>query len=242
MTLTTLIVDDERNARTRLARLLQSTPSVQVIGEAASGAEAIARIRNLAPRLVLLDIEMPDLNGIEVVRALGAGTTPLFIFVTAHEEYAVDAFDVRAVDYLLKPVRRERLQEAIRRASEPPRAVDLPREGRRFMPFRRIVARVRDGIRIIPVARLVSASVEDRMVYVDTLDGRFRTDYDLAQLEQSLDPASFVRVHRQHVIGLGHVRELHPLINGAWQVVMNDGRQIPVSRSFAPALKGRLER
>jgi DNA-binding LytR/AlgR family response regulator len=242
VTVTTLIVDDERNARARLARLLQSAPAVQVVGEAASGAEAIAKIRNLAPRLVLLDIEMPDLNGIEVVRALGAGTTPLFIFVTAHEQYAVDAFDVRAVDYLLKPVRAERLQEAIRRVSEPPRAIEAPREARRVMPFRRIVARVKDGIRIIPVVRLVSASVEDKIVYADTLDGRFRTDYDLTQLEQSLDPSSFVRVHRQHIVGLAHVREMHPLINGAWQVVMNDGREIPVSRSFAPALKGRLER
>jgi DNA-binding LytR/AlgR family response regulator len=242
VTVTTLIVDDERNARTRLARLLQSAPGVQVVGEAASGAEAIARIRNLAPRLVLLDIEMPDLNGIEVVRALGAGGTPSFIFVTAHEEYGVDAFDVRAVDYLLKPVRVERLREAIRRVSEPLRANDAPREGRRVLPFRRIVARVKDGIRIIPVARLVSASVEGKVVYVETLEGRFRTDYDLAQLDQSLDPSSFVRVHRQHIVSLAHVQELHPLINGAWQVVMTDGREVPVSRSFAPALKGRLER
>ena len=242
MTLTTLIVDDERNARARLARLLQSAPAVQVVGEAASGAEAIAKIRNLAPQLVLLDVDMPDLNGIEVVRALGTGALPSFIYVTAHEEYAVDAFDVRAVDYLLKPVRLERLQEAIRRASEPPRASDAPREQRRSMPFRRIVVRVKDGIRVIPVARLVSASVEDKTVYVETLEGRFSTDYDLAQLEQSLDPSSFVRVHRQHLVGLAHVRELHPLINGAWRLLMNDGREIPVSRSFAPALKNRLER
>jgi len=241
MTLTTLIVDDERNARVRLARLLQSAPAVQVVGEAASGAEAIAKIRSLAPRLVLLDIEMPDLNGIEVVRALGLVVSPSFIFVTAHEEYAVDAFDIRAVDYLLKPVRLERLQEAIRRASEP-RPRDERREARRAMPFRRIVARVKDGIRIIPVSRLMSASVEGKIVYVDTLDGRFRTDYDLTQLEQSLDPSSFVRVHRQHIAGLAHVRELHPVINGAWRLVMNNGGEIPVSRSFAPAVKGRLER
>ncbi|HSP17643.1 MAG TPA: LytTR family DNA-binding domain-containing protein [Thermoanaerobaculia bacterium] len=240
--LTTLIVDDERNARARLARLLQSVPGVEVIGEAASGAEAIAKIRGLAPRLVLLDIEMPDLNGIEVVRSLGAGSLPSFIFVTAHEEYAVDAFDVRAVDYLLKPVRVDRLQEAVRRVSEPAGPSDTPREPRRAMPFRRIVARVKDGIRIIPVTRLVSASVEDKTVYVETLDGRFGTDYDLTQLEQSLDPSSFVRVHRQHIAALAHVRELHPLINGVWRLVMNDGREIPVSRSFAPALKGRLER
>jgi DNA-binding LytR/AlgR family response regulator len=242
VTLSTLIVDDERNARARLTRLLQSVPVVQIVGEAASGAEAIAKIRSLAPRLVLLDIEMPDLNGIEVVRALGAGSLPSLIFVTAHEEYAVDAFDVRAVDYLLKPVRIDRLQEAIRRASEPPRPIATPRETRRAMPFRRIAARVKDGIRIIPVTRLVSASVEDKTVYVETLDGRFGTDYDLTQLEQSLDPSSFVRVHRQHIAALAHVRELHPLINGAWRLVMNDGREIPVSRSFAPALKGRLER
>jgi DNA-binding LytR/AlgR family response regulator len=240
--LTTLIVDDERNARTRLARLLQSTPAVQVVGEAASGAEAIARIRNLAPRLVLLDVEMPDLNGIEVVRALGRAPSPSFIFVTAHEEYAVDAFEVRAVDYLLKPVRAERLEEAIRRASEPSPAREAPREPRRAMPFRRIVARVKDGIRIIPVTRLIAASVEGKIVYVDTADGRFRTDYDLSQLEQSLDPSGFVRVHRQHIAALAHVRELQPLINGAWRLVMNNGKEIPVSRSFAPALKGRLER
>jgi len=240
--LTTLIVDDERNARARLARLLQSAPAVQIVGEAASGAEAIARIRSLNPELVLLDIEMPDLNGIEVVRALGTVGVPSFIFITAHEEYAVDAFDLRAVDYLLKPVRIDRLQEAIRRATELPHASGPAREPRRAMPFRRVVARVKDGIRIIPVTRLTSASVEDKTVYVETLDGRFRTDYDLTQLEQSLDPASFVRVHRQHIVGLAHAREIQPLINGAWQVVMNDGREIPVSRSFAPALKGRLER
>jgi DNA-binding LytR/AlgR family response regulator len=234
--MTALIVDDERNARARLTRLLDAIPEVTVVGEAGSGAEAIASIRDLDPRLVFLDIEMPDLDGIEVMRAAGPARGRAFIFVTAHEEYAVDAFDLRAADYLLKPVRTERLQEAVERVRERGAGASP-----RVQPFRRIVARVKDGIRIIPVSRVISASVEDKVVYVDTTEGRYRTDYDLATLAESLD-ASFARIHRQHLVSLSHVKELHPLIHGAWRAVMSDGREVPVSRGFASSLRARIER
>jgi DNA-binding LytR/AlgR family response regulator len=237
VTLAALIVDDERPARARLRRLLAQIDGVEVAGEAGGGVEALAKIEELMPSLLLLDIEMPDLGGLDLVRALPHKGRPAVIFVTAFDRYAVEAFDLASTDYLLKPVKLERLQQAISRVSDRGSA-SLP-----SLPYRRIVARMpAGGLRVIPVSKLISASVNGRVVYASTTEGTFATNYDLGSLESGLNPEHFLRIHRQHLVSLAAIRELHPLINGTMRVVLGDGTELPVSRAHAAALRERLHR
>lgn len=238
MTLTALIVDDERPARARLRRLLAQIEGVEVAGEAGGGIEALAIIEELSPSLLLLDIEMPDLGGIDLVRALPATRRPAVVFVTAFDRYAVDAFELASTDYLLKPVKLERLQQAVSRVADRGAQATLP-----ALPYRRIVARLpAGGLRVIPVSKLISATVVERVVYVSTTEGRFATNYDLGSLESGLNPEHFLRLHRQHLVSLAAIRELHPLVGGTMRVVLNDGTELPVSRAHAAALRERLHR
>ncbi len=239
--LSAVIIDDEVAARRRLRRLLEAMEGVQVVGEAGDAANAVALIEAARPAIAFVDIEMPEVSGIELARSLDRTNAPEVIFVTAYDDHALEAFEVAASDYLLKPVTAARLQTAIERVRRRPRR-GVPARRRGDGPFRRVMVRVPNGWRILPASAIVVASVVHKVVYIHTADGALQTNYEIGELESDLDEAQFVRVHRQHIVNLSHIRELRALMNGALELVMSNGERIVVSRSYAPSVRARLHR
>jgi two-component system LytT family response regulator len=232
-----LIVDDEAPARALLREYLEREPGVELAGECANGFEAVKAIAEHAPDLVFLDVQMPKLNGFEVLELLDAA--PDVIFCTAHDAFALRAFEVHAVDYLLKPFGRERLAEALRRARErrqgaPARAAGgtLAREARGAGQHRERVV-VRDGaqVHVIPVERIDLLEAQDDYVAVHEGSTRHLKHETLTELADSLDPARFVRVHRSYVVNVDRIARVELMAKDQRVVVLTDGREVPVSRS-----------
>jgi len=259
-----LVVDDERLARQRVRRLLGNLPDVTVVGEAGSGEEAVEQVRQLSPDLLLLDVQMPELDGFGVVARLAAGASqvpngrgiaslPLVVFVTAFDEYALKAFDVHAVDYVLKPVDAPRLAAAVARAQETRRTAALAEAHVRLLALAHAVD--------APVGALVGAStadpLADRIFVKDRGRGVFVriTDIDyvealgnyarihaagsrhmlrekMAVLERRLAPHGFARVHRSAIVNLDRVREIVPRRTGDHVVVLTGGVRLKLSRSY----------
>jgi DNA-binding LytR/AlgR family response regulator len=245
-----LVVDDEKLARDRLAGFLGAIDGVEVIGEAANGVDAVALIESGRPDLVFLDVQMPGMNGFEVLQALRTAT-PEVIFATAYDEYAIRAFEVQAADYLLKPFARTRVAEAVGRIRSrlgrhrPP--LDVDAVVRRLEEHRRSFVTqvpVHSGRRILllPVDDIRWFGVEHRLVYAHTGERAHMTNATLRELEARLDPEAFFRVHKASLVNLRHVKEIVPWFGGRYQLVMRDhaGSEVPVSRSQARALRARL--
>lgn len=203
-----IVADDERPARAFLTDLLQGFEDVEVIGEATNGAECVALIERLSPDLVLLDLQMPEVDGLGVIRLVRRDRLPLIAFVTAYDEYAVHAFEMNAVDYLLKPVQPMRLRQTINRALERLERAELrPEDADRVrtaaseysaqMPpslIRRIPVRKQDNIFLVPVEQIVSIVADGELLHLTTrTNERFTITYPLKDLEARLDPAQFVR-------------------------------------------------
>jgi DNA-binding LytR/AlgR family response regulator len=245
----TLIVDDEVLARKRLARMLSVFDDVKIVGEAENGAEAVARVEELHPALVLLDVQMPDLDGFGVLRMLDADRLPLIVFVTAFDRYAIDAFEVNAVDYLLKPVKANRLERAIERAREKLSSKDLASidlknllqtiEPRRHLE--RLPVRSQRRILIVSCDEITSLRIDHGLVFATTAQGEFRTSYTtFGQIEDRLDPKRFLRVHRQTIVNLNHVREVSEMDNSTARLTLSCGRQVSVSRAQMRKLREAL--
>lgn len=246
-TIRTLIVDDEELARRRLRRMLAAFADVQIIGEAENGAEAVAKIETEQPDLVLLDVQMPDLDGFAVLR-LVATALPLVIFVTAFDQHAVNAFEVSAVDYLLKPVHRQRLEQALAKAREKlaqPKAqqTQLTQLIQQFRHpaasyLQRLPVRAQQRILILNVEQITALRIEHGVVCAVTAEGEFWTKYTaLTELEELLDPAIFQRVHRQVIVNLNHVREINAFDNNTARLTLTGGQQVSVSRNHLPELR-----
>lgn len=228
-----LIIDDEQWARHALKQALESVPDIELIGEAANGAEGIALIDELQPDLIFLDVEMPAMTGFEVLAQIRA--EPLVIFVTAYSEYAVQAFEAHALDYLLKPVRPERLLEAIRRAPKREAVKAIVKQAR---PLNKIA--VRKGKRVLLISRhdILFARVEDELLFLHTTSGRHLMDRTLIELEELLEGGGFFRVSRAAIVNLESVSEMYPwLASGSWRIKLTDGAELDVSRDRARALK-----
>jgi len=246
----TLVVDDEQLARERLRGFLAELRDVEVIGDAANGVEALQLIAETRPDLVFLDVQMPGMDGFEVLKALSA-PPPYVVFATAYDEYAIRAFEVQAVDYLLKPFARARVQEAVarvraRRASTPT-AADLEAVLRRLEERRRIHVTqvpVHSGRRILvlPVDDVLWFGVEHRLVYAHTVERGFMTNYTLRELEERLDADTFFRAHKSSLVNLKHVQEIQPWFGGRHKLVMRDQAhsEVALSRTQARALRARL--
>ncbi len=248
----TLIVDDEELARRRLRRMLAAFAEVQVIGEAENGAEAVTRIEATQPDLVFLDVQMPELDGFGVLRLVETTPLPLVIFVTAFDQYAVHAFEVSAVDYLLKPVHRQRLEQALSKAREKlakPEAnqAQLTQLIQQFQRpaasyLQRLPVRAQGRILILNVEQITSLRVEHGVVCAATAEGEFWTKYTaLTELEELLDPAIFRRVHRQAIVNLNHVREINAFDNNTARLTLTGGQQVNVSRNHLPELRKVLQ-
>lgn len=252
-----VIADDERPARSFLAALLRSFDDVTVVAEAESGIEAVNAIERERPDLALLDLQMPELDGFGVVRALKKSTLPLVAFVTAFDEYAVRAFEVNAVDYLLKPVERSRLREALNRAQERVEHTELATEqvGRVTQAIatyessvapsllERIPVRRRDEILLVPVATLASIVAEGELLYLTTLKGERHTiTYRLKDLEQRLNPNAFVRLGRGTLVNVEHIVKVDVMPGGTHVAQLANGQKHAVSRLQSRVLRERLLR
>ncbi|HYE58487.1 MAG TPA: LytTR family DNA-binding domain-containing protein [Rhodothermales bacterium] len=243
-----MIVDDEPLARERLRRLLaQAEVPVEVVGAAASGDEAVPLIHEMAPDVVFLDVQMPVLDGFDVVDLL-MPPRPAIIFTTAFDEYALRAFEAHALDYLTKPVRLERLNGALRRIAAPAGRLkqtvamdELTRErGARLL--HRLTVEVGRHLRVVQIDEIRYIESDDRLVFVHLAGGRHLTSFTLDELEQRLDPVHFVRIHRSYIVNLRHVRELIPWFSDTYRLRLLDGTELPVARRRVQAVKRELGR
>ena len=240
--LTALIVDDEALARDELAYLLKDFPEVEVAATAANGLEAIDLIEDIEPDLVFLDVQMPGLDGLGVIRRLREKETPLpyFILATAFDNYAVEAFQVEAFDYLLKPVEKERLAATLDRArraisSRPARLdatePDLPRPPGGYKT--KVLVRRDNRNWIVDANEIIYATIDDGLITVvtPTLEGE-STYKTIEELQSSLDPEQFWRVHRSWLVNINRIREVIPWFKSSFQLRMDDkkGTEVPVSR------------
>jgi DNA-binding LytR/AlgR family response regulator len=240
----TLIVDDEAPARERLKRYLSQIEGVEVIGEAEDGARAVAMIEALSPELVLLDIQMPGLDGFGVVEALE--DPPAIIFVTAYDQYAIRAFEVHALDYLLKPFSRDRLVKAMDRAREVlaededlsvrlrPLLASLAADGRYLT---RLAVRHRESIRVLDVEAVDWIGIEDEQVMVHVGDQAYPIRRTLTELEARLDPERFFRAHRSAIVNLDRVQDVIPWFKGSHILRLTTGAEVDLSRARARALR-----
>jgi two-component system, LytTR family, response regulator len=261
-----VLVDDEAPARSLLREYLAAHADVSVVGECANGFEAVKRIPDLAPHIVFLDVQMPKLDGFEVLELLEpdpvTGRAPAVIFCTAYDEYALRAFEVHAVDYLLKPFGRERLAEALDRARERlamaasrPQAAssaDDPSRAAAPGPAPTAIARtargpgrfaerivVRDGaqVHVLHAENVDFVEAQDDYVAIHAGGRQHLKHQALADLAESLDPARFVRVHRSYVVNVERIARIELLAKDQRVAVLRDGRQVPVSRSGQERLK-----
>ncbi len=230
-----LVVDDEEPARTLLSEMLSRAPGVEVVGECANGFEAVQAAGQMRPHAVFLDIEMPKLDGFEVLELLDPGIA--VVFVTAYDHYAVKAFDVEAADYVLKPYRQERLLEALARARaralrrQRPDPARLQAAMRAAGSFATRIA-VRDGatVHVIPAAKLDYAEARDDTIVLKAEGRTYAKAQTLSSLEASLDPGRFLRLHRSYVVNLDRLRKVERYSKNSHVVILADGTRIPISR------------
>ena len=252
MKISALIIDDEQPARDELAYLLKGFPDVEVVGSGSNGVEAVSLIRELTPRLVFLDVQMPGLDGFGVIRKLLEKKVrlPLFIFVTAYDNYAVQAFEVSALDYLLKPIARSRLEKALGRARRVIEAGEGTQQKldrlveileRRPVPQKnKLVVKAGGRLYLLDSEDVVYASIEDGVISIVTreIEGQsnFRT---VEELQNTLDPKVFWRVNRSYLININRIKEVIPWFKSSYQLKMDDRKQteIPVSRAQTRKLR-----
>lgn len=230
-----LIVDDEPLARSVLAELLAEIPGVTLAGEAATSAEALDLVGRFSPDLLLLDIHMPGVDGLTLARSLRGESAPLVIYVTAYEKHALAAFDSGAVDYLLKPVRAERLAAAIDKAriqlaGRKPKAVAQD-------PPRRVIGRLGEELHLIDPQDVVAFRAGDDGVSVLTASGRYLSDQPLKSLEARLPAPPFRRIHRAIIINTDHIRSIAPLSSRRFLLRLTGGMEAVVSRRMAGAIR-----
>lgn len=223
-----LIVDDEPLARTRLQRLLRARADVEVVGSAANADEAVERITELAPDLIFLDIQMPGLGGFDVLRQIGGSGRPFVIFTTAHAQYALRAFEVHALDYLLKPFDEDRLNASLDRA--------LPMVGGSEWTERFIVKSA-GRIMFLRADEIAWVAAADNYVYLHVNGESHLVRDSLKAMEKKLDPERFARVHRSAIVNLSSIAELKPLDHGDYDVTLRDGTRLTATRKFSPRLR-----
>jgi two-component system LytT family response regulator len=234
--LKTIIVDDEELARESLKDVLLKFPDIEIIAESSNGFEAIKDIQKLRPDLVFLDIDMPKLDGFDVIEVLE--DPPFIVFVTAFNEYAIKAFETEAVDYLLKPVSAERLDKTIEKIKLKVR--DNAREtisnlinshGREKAPIERILIKENFEVIIIPVEDILYIEAQDDYVEVHTIKGGHLKHERISRLEELLDPKSFCRIHRSYIINIDYLSKIEPAGRETREAVLKNGRRLPISKS-----------
>jgi DNA-binding LytR/AlgR family response regulator len=245
--LTCIIIDDEHLARARFRTLLQRCASefedffLEIIGEAENGTQAIPLIYAEKPDIIFIDIQMPGLNGFEIVELIST-PRPQIIFVTAYDEYALRAFDVHALDYLTKPVSKERLYKTLQRiinygAAQQSEKIEALIQEHSTSILSRITVHSNGNLRVVAANEIRRIEAEDKNVFVYIHEGKFKTDYTVDVLEQRLSPHDFIRVHRSHLVKIDAIRELIPWFSGSYCVKLDDSTQLPVARRRVAEIK-----
>jgi two-component system LytT family response regulator len=259
-----VVADDEVVARRRVARLLREDPDISVIAECAGGVEAVERVNTEKPDLVFLDVQMPDLTGIEVVERIGIDRMPAVVFVTAFDQYAIKAFELNAVDFLLKPYDTERFQQALGRARRrigdadaTTRANELRSVVQMLLaekakadssgpgaaaPLDRIAVKVDGALRIIRTADVDWFETDGNYLRLHVGRTNHLIRGTAAELEKQLDPAQFVRIHRRYIVNLERVAEVQPWFAGDAIIILRDGMKLRMSRSHRTSFHSRLLR
>ena len=242
-----LIADDELLARKFIRRMLKQDPEVEIVGECSNGAEAVATIRNEKPDLVFLDVQMPEMNGFAVLDAVKLDHLPEIIFTTAYEAYAVRAFELHALDYLLKPFDQARFKAALRYAKE--RFHSQENEEKRLQIgtllesiraqkqyLDRIIIRADGRITFLQTREIDWLEADDKYVHLHSGKGTRMVRQTLSALESQLDPRKFLRVHRSTMVNVDRIKELQPLFNGEHSLVLEDGTRLTLSRKYKDKL------
>jgi two-component system LytT family response regulator len=251
MTIRTLIVDDEPPARRKLRRLLNYECDVAIIGECADGPQAVAAIQEQTPDLVFLDVQMPEMDGLGVVHAIGPERMPFVVFVTAYDRYAIQAFEICALDYILKPFSCKRLQAAVGRARcqlELGRSGDVEQRLYALLEHlkprressRRLMLKSKGRIYFLKVDEIdwIEAAHNYLVLHVGNKSHLLRETMD--SLEARLDPDVFMRIHRSTMVNIERVQEMHPWVRGEHAVILRDGTRLTLSRSYYERLRQRL--
>ncbi len=253
----TLIVDDELAAREGIRHLLAADPEIVVAGECANGRDAAAAIRDGAPDLVFLDVQMPELDGFEVLREVGVERAPAVVFVTAFDHYALRAFDVHAIDYLLKPFTDERFRQSLERAKQQVRHGRLgelsqklaallgpgePSRAARPRFLDRLLVKSGGKVTLLPVGEIDWIDAEGDYVRIHVGKTWHLLRETMKNLEGQLDPTRFVRIHRSTIVNLEKVKELQPFFRGEYVVVLHTGATLKLSRGYRETLEARLGR
>lgn len=242
-----VIADDELLARKKLRQLLSDEPGIDIVGEATNAVETFELVRSKMPQVLFLDIQMPGMDGLDIASELSSGKVtpaPHIIFTTAHDQYALRAFEVHAVDYLLKPFTRERLSAAVDRArkqillaaQQPADSGGLGQNGVRFAT--RIVFKSRGRIVFLPVSDIRWISAEENYVRIRTHTETHLLRETMARLQEKLDPEMFLRVHRSSIVNLHHVKEVRTEADGEYAVVLLSGEKLAMSRSYRSRITG----
>jgi len=240
-----LIVDDEELARHVIREFLQSHAEIEIAAECANGMEAVKAVAEHKPNLIFLDVQMPKLTGFDVLELIG--TDVPVIFVTAYDQYAMRAFDVHAVDYLLKPIGRERFDAAVERAKtrlgeKMPAPANLAAAARPPQQFlERLVVKDGTKVTLIPVGKLDYAEAQDDYVALASQGKKHLKQQTIAGLEACLDPKSFVRIHRSYIVNLERVARIEPYAKESRIAILSDGARLPVSKAGYARLKALLD-
>ncbi|HZI61696.1 MAG TPA: LytTR family DNA-binding domain-containing protein [Pyrinomonadaceae bacterium] len=254
----TLIVDDEPLARRNLRVLLEKDPQIEILDECRNGAEAVKAINASSPDLIFLDIQMPEVDGFDVLARVGPEQIHAIIFVTAFDQYALKAFEVHALDYLLKPFDDERFAFALRRAKSQIEAREINRVSKRLLALLEERESLADSSAVKNYLTRLMIKASGRVVLLKVgeidfieADGNYAKLHvgrkahllreKMHDLEGRLDPAKFVRIHRSIIVNLDRIKELHPHFNGDYIVVLEDGRQLRLSRTRRENLEARLK-
>ena len=242
-----VVVDDEPLAREGLKLHLGQHRDVEVVGEAADGRHAVNVVTSLKPDLLFLDVQMPLLDGFDVVDALAAGPMPVVVFVTAFDRYAMKAFEVHAIDYLLKPFTAERFEAAMARVREEIDAVGSSDSRQRLLALiaeraaeaahlQRFVIKSGEGYRLVPAADVASFEAQGNYVRLTTGNGHHLLRITMAELEKRLDPKRFARIHRSTMVNIDRIKEITPAWHGDFEVLLHDGQRLRLSRNFRDRL------
>ena len=242
----TLIVDDEELARDRLKSLLARESRIEIIGEASDGRSAVSAIEKLKPDLVFLDVQMPELNGFEVLEALDQKHLPNVVFVTAHDKFALKAFDVHAVDYLLKPFDRERFQLAVDRAIT---KIETNKAGRKDEalaaviqevkpagPVERLLVKAEGRVLLVKVEDIDWVEAADNYVNIKVGKESHMMRETMTSLEARLPSEKFMRISRSTIVNVERIQELQPMFHGEYIVVLKNGTKLTLSRSYRDKL------
>jgi two-component system LytT family response regulator len=242
-----LIVDDEPLARRRLRAFLRPEGEVEIAAECGNGADAVEAIRRLKPHLVFLDVQMPGMDGFEVLRALEPSERPIVVFVTAHDQYAVQAFEERALDYLLKPFSKRRFEDTMARVRdriERPESDDTRERVTSLLhaigPRTHLVVKTGTHSVLLQIARIERLEAEGDYVRIHAGRETYLTRQTMNRIEAQLAAARFVRVHRSTIVNVEYIREIHSLPGGDHAIALRDGTQVTLSRGYRERLESAL--